>query len=129
MQPLKLVFLGKSRVPTAQGKQGKWPKKIPVMENTGNLAKTQGILFAQVVNYLILKVKDIVIFAVKISSIFQKLCKFSCVYVIVTNYENWHRENTGNLKMQLEWVPCKREIICFYVINMQYFQKGTGIYF
>ena len=25
------------RVPTAQGKQGKWQKKIPVRENTGNL--------------------------------------------------------------------------------------------
>ena len=25
------------RVPTAQGKQGKWTKKIPVRENTGNL--------------------------------------------------------------------------------------------
>ena len=25
------------RVPTAQGKQGKWPKKIPIRENTGNL--------------------------------------------------------------------------------------------
>ena len=25
------------RVPTAQGKQGKWLKKIPVRENTGNL--------------------------------------------------------------------------------------------
>ena len=29
------VSLG--RVPTAQGKQGKWPKKIPVRKNTGNL--------------------------------------------------------------------------------------------
>ena len=32
---------------------------------------------------------------------------------IVTNHVNWHRdnlplerENTGNLKMQFEWVPC-----------------------
>ena len=25
------------RVPTAPGKQGKWPKKIPVAEKTGNL--------------------------------------------------------------------------------------------
>ena len=25
------------RVPTAYGKQGKWPKEIPVRENTGNL--------------------------------------------------------------------------------------------
>ena len=47
------------RVPTAQGKQGKWPKRIPV--------KTQGILFAQVVNSLILMVKEIALFAAKIS--------------------------------------------------------------
>ena len=33
----------------------------------GNFAKTQGILFAQVVNSLILKVEDIAIFAAKIS--------------------------------------------------------------
>ena len=64
------------RVPTAQGKQGKWQKKIPVRENTGNLkilskhrentgnfVKTQGISLAQVVNVLILKVKDIAIIA------------------------------------------------------------------
>ena len=31
------LFHDKSRVPTAQGKQGKWPKKIPGRENTGNL--------------------------------------------------------------------------------------------
>ena len=67
------------------GKTGK--KKIPVRENTGNLeslskhrefcqntGKTQGILLAHVVNALILKVKDILIFAVKKKSIFfQKL--------------------------------------------------------
>ena len=54
------------------GKTGKMAKKIPVRENTGNLeilskhrefslntGKTQGILLAQVVNVLILKVKDI----------------------------------------------------------------------
>ena len=41
------------------------------------------------------------------------------MYVIVTNHVNWHRENlqsesegekkrenTGNLKMAFEWVPC-----------------------
>ena len=35
------------------------------------------------------------------------------MYVIVTNHVNWHRENllsdrenTGNLKIQFEWVPC-----------------------
>ena len=46
------------RVPTAQGKQGKF------CQNTG---KTQGIWFAQVVNSLTLKVKDILIFGAKIS--------------------------------------------------------------
>ena len=38
-----------------------------------NTGKTQGILFAQVVNSLILKVRDIAIFAAKISIFFQKL--------------------------------------------------------
>ena len=49
---------------------GKWPKKISVRENReiGNFAKTQGIWFAQVVNSLILKVKDITIFATRISN-------------------------------------------------------------
>ena len=63
----------------AQIKQGKWQKKIHVRENTGNLeicqntGKTQGIWFAQVVNSLMTKVKDIAIFATKISIFFQKL--------------------------------------------------------
>ena len=63
------------RVPTAQGKQAKWTKKNPCQgkhREFGNFAKTQGILFAQVVNSLILKVKDIVIFAVKISIFFPE---------------------------------------------------------
>ena len=62
------------RVPAAQGKQGKWPKKIPVRENTGNLemvAKTQGkhreFGFLKFVNPLVLKIKNILIFAMKIS--------------------------------------------------------------
>ena len=38
-----------------------------------NTGKTQGILLAQVVNVLILKVKDIVIVAAKKSIFFQKL--------------------------------------------------------
>ena len=44
----------------------------------GNFAKTQGIWFAQVVNSLILKVKDISIFAgkfLKISNLFLKVDK------------------------------------------------------
>ena len=52
-----------------------WRKKIPIRENSefGNFAKTQGILFAQVVNFLILKVKDVAVFAAKIFIFFQKL--------------------------------------------------------
>ena len=46
--------------------QGIWK----VCQNTG---KKQGIWFGQVVNSLILKVKDIAIFAAKISNFFQKL--------------------------------------------------------
>ena len=62
-------------VPTAQGKQRKWPKKFPVREKHrefGKSAKTQGIWFAQVVNSMILKVKDILIFAAKISIFFPE---------------------------------------------------------
>ena len=39
----------------------------------GNFAKTQGILFAQVVNSLILKVKDTAIFAVKVSIFYSEV--------------------------------------------------------
>ena len=51
-----------SRVYTALGKQGRWLTKFIVRENTGNFGnfvKSQGILFAHVVNSLIQKVKDI----------------------------------------------------------------------
>ena len=68
------------KVPTARGKQGKWPKKIPYQgkhRGFGNFAKTQGIWFAQVVNSLTLKVKDISKFAVKIFQNILKLDKFA----------------------------------------------------
>ena len=63
------------RVPTAQGKQGKWQNKFRQGKHRefGNFVKTQGILFAQVVNSLMPKVKYIAIFAVKISILSQKL--------------------------------------------------------
>ena len=78
------------RVPRAQGKQGKWPKNNHckgkhrefgnVVKTQGkhrefclNTGKTQGILLAQVVNVLILKVKYIAIVAAKKSIFFQKL--------------------------------------------------------
>ena len=41
----------------------------------GNFAKTQGIWFAQIVDSLILKLKDILIFAAKITFIFWNLDK------------------------------------------------------
>ena len=58
------------------GKTGKMPKKNPCQgkhREFGNFVKTQGILLAQVVNTLILKVKDIAIVAAKKSFFFQKL--------------------------------------------------------
>ena len=39
-------------VPTAQGKQGKWPKEFPVRENTGNLT-----IFAKHREFGLLKLK------------------------------------------------------------------------
>ena len=65
------------RVPTPQGKQGKWQKKFHQGKHRelGNFAKAQGIRFAQVVNSLILKVKDISIFAEKISIFSAELDK------------------------------------------------------
>ena len=69
-------------MPTVQEKQGKLPQKFPFRQNTGNLeilppkkGKTQGLLFAQVVNSLILKVKDISIFALKISKSAKSVCE------------------------------------------------------
>ena len=52
------------------GKTGKMGEKNPCQgkhRRFGNFAKAQGILFAQVVHFLILKVNDNLIFAVKIS--------------------------------------------------------------
>ena len=88
-----------NRVPTAEGKQGKRNKKIPVRElhrEFRNFTKTHRILFAEVVNSLILKVKNISIFATKISIFFPEcgyVCQVSFVYVIVTKFVNLHKEN------------------------------------
>ena len=60
------IPLSYSRVPMAQGKQRKWPCQGKQRE-FGNFAKTQGTFVAQVVNSLILKVKDTALFAAKIS--------------------------------------------------------------
>ena len=58
------------------GKTVKMAKIIPCQgkhREFGNFAKTQGILFTQVVNYLILKVKDTAIFAAKTSMFFPEV--------------------------------------------------------
>ena len=63
------------------GKTGKKTKKIPVRGNTGNLeilskhSENTGNLLAQIVDDLILKVKDIAIVAAKKSIFFQKLVR------------------------------------------------------
>ena len=79
------------------GKIGKMAKRIPCQgKEFRNVAKTPGIWFAQVVNSLILKVKDVTIFAAKIPQFFFEAgfaYQVSFVYVIVTYHVNWHREN------------------------------------
>ena len=57
------------------GKTGKMAKKNPCQEKHrefGNSAKTLGILFAQVINSLILKVKESVIFVAEFSIFFPE---------------------------------------------------------
>ena len=90
---------------------------------SGHFAKTQGIWFVQFVNFLILNVKDISIFAAKWFpkiSIFFFLIWISLprqLYVCNSHKGRklaWGRflfgqgktENTANLKMKFEWVPC-----------------------
>ena len=56
-------------VPTAQGKHRQIFKKDPCQgkhKEFGNFAKTQGVLFAQVVHSLILDIQHIAIIGVKI---------------------------------------------------------------
>ena len=81
----------------------------------GNLTKTRGVIFAQVVNYLKPKVKDIAILLRKFPFFSRSWIGLPIqfyVCTIVTNYGNWHRENlrldrvnAGNLKIQFAWVP------------------------
>ena len=114
------------------GKTGKMAKEIPCQgkhREFGNFAKTQGIEeFCQNTgNFVCSSCKFPYS---KGSRYFNNCCenfhlfseagkdyKVSFVYVIVTNHVNWHRENlcsdreknkenTGNLKMQFERVPC-----------------------
>ena len=104
--------------PHFTGKTGKLTKENPCQgkhRECGKFAETQGIWFAQVKNSLILKVKDISMFAAKIPKSFFEagyVCRVIFIYVIATNHVNCHRENlrsdwekTQNLKIQFEWVP------------------------
>ena len=63
-------------------------------KSNGNFAKTQGILSAQVVNSLILQVKDIVIFATKIVCNSHKLCKLTQGKLPVGQGKHREFENT-----------------------------------
>ena len=99
--PYSIILWGKRRIAGSplHRKNMETGQKNSVREkNTGNFGnfgnfrnftKTQGILFAQVVNSLVLKVKDTVIFAAKICTFILKLeyvCHVSFVYVIVTTH-------------------------------------------
>ena len=110
------------RVPTAQGKQGKWQKMIPCQgkhREFGTFVKTQGKHREFGLLKLILKVKDISIFAAKSFLFFFKaVCQVSFLYKGNSHKscklaqekfavgQGINKENTGNLKMQFEWVPC-----------------------
>ena len=68
---LHVIHQQNTRVSTAQLKQGKWRgKNQGKYRELEHFAKTQGILFVQVVKSLILKVKDISIFPTKICNFF-----------------------------------------------------------
>ena len=75
-----------------------------------------GILLAQVVDSLILKVKHIAILAVIIVMFFRSWIHLQsqfCVYNTNSHHVNRHRENlwsdrenTGNFKMYFDWGSC-----------------------
>ena len=59
------------------------------------------------------------------------------MYVIVTNNVNKgefavgqgnNRENTGNLQMQFEWVPCLKETKTIVHILIRYFKMMKGVF-
>ena len=81
------------RVPTAQGKQGKLQKKrkIPVRQNTGNLEiLSKHGEFGQVVNFLelILKVKYIFIFVLKISNFFLSWISLPSQFCVCNSHKS-----------------------------------------
>ena len=87
---------------------------MKICQNTG---KTQGILIAQVIHSLILKIKDISLFAANFFFL-----SWTCQFGVCNSNKslNWHRgnlqsdrEKTGNLKIKFEWVPCFFFILIF----------------
>ena len=81
------------RVPTAQGKLGKWKTNIPVRENTGNLEMWSNLLFNSR-KYLIEALLS-----------FAKRCFEGCIFSLVKevnnkvnfhfcNYDKYHVANT-----------------------------------
>ena len=113
------------RVPTAQRKQGKWHRKFPVRENIGNLEilsthrENTGNLVCSSCKFPDSKGKRYLNichenfqyflswtslpsqFRVCDSHRSRILAKRKCVV-----RQRINRKNTGNLKMQFEWVPC-----------------------
>ena len=102
--------------PHCTGKTGKMAPKNPCQgkhREFGKFAQTEGVWFAQAVNSLILKVKDISICAAQISYFFFNWIRLASQFCVCNNQkqakvvvrQGKNRENTGNLKMQFEWVP------------------------
>ena len=92
MKESTYIRVYKCRVPSAKGKKGKMAKKKNPCQRKhrefGNLAKTQGIWFAQVVNSLILKVKDMLVFAAKISKFCLKLDSLPSQFCICNSHKS-----------------------------------------
>ena len=101
------VHLAKSPLHRENWENGKKKFRQGKHKEFGNFVKTRGISFTQVVNSLMLKVKNIAIFAVQSSRFFLAVayvCQVGFVYVIVSNLQ-LDREKTGktgNLKIQFE---------------------------
>ena len=97
-----ITYIGKNTVPTAQGKLGKWQKKFPVRENTGNLEmllkhrENTGNLVCSSCKFSDSKGERYFEICCEILQFFLKLDKSAksvFLYVTVTNHVKWHSEN------------------------------------
>ena len=110
------------RVPTAQGKQGKWQKKdslsgktqgiLKFCQNTGNLVgsgckfpDSKGKRYFGICSENLKKQKKRSF--ISLPSQFS-VCNSHKSLKLAQGKLPSDRENTGNLKMQFEWVPCLR---------------------